>query len=628
MLSLAYSQILFLFTLFLVLFLPGYSLLLSIFGNARSLSYLERFILSFGLSLISLDFLFFLYPRLSLPINRSSSLFGLLLFSLVCFLIAKLKKSFSVKNDEESQEDSLFHFSQLQFLAIIFLFFLIFFIKTAFLSEASLPTATDMGHHMYWSKWISENQKLPDYEGMPDFIIGEHIIFSVINLLSGRSYFSAFPLMTLYLFNLLSLLTVFVLALRIFKQKNLALFLLFISGVLFAVSSPQAKFVSGGVVGNILGNFLMPLTFYFFFRFSELIFEENKKSLAKKFLGLAIFSVFGLFYTHHLTAFIFIFVFSATGLIFLLANFYKIKPLLIRSFEIFVSPPVFAVFLVGTFFFLFILTPTYFSGSAVDTAVGTPTKVTRVGLDLNNLKSTLGEPRLALGLVGLLVLILFFRRENFGYALILSWSCVLYLMVTYPRFLFIDLPSSRLGNYLTYPFSFLSAFALFQVFQESKNFFSKKILKFGLVLILIFTLSEGISDSTNSFKLENSSEALIQVFNASAFTAQNIQKNDTVLKDHNYLTGDTWIKLYFMQGYKYPLSRSYFKRYEDESSPREMCTLYMISNPGSSEAKKCFSETQVNFILVNPQYDSGQFHRLNNFNQVYSAPEVAVFYKK
>jgi len=37
-------------------------------------------------------------------------------------------------------------------------------------------------------------------------------------------------------------------------------------GVLFAVTAPQAKYVSGGVMGNIFGNFFMPLAFYFYYR--------------------------------------------------------------------------------------------------------------------------------------------------------------------------------------------------------------------------------------------------------------------------------------------------------------------------------------------------------------------------
>jgi len=291
-----------------VLFVPGYFLLLAIFGRSKVLSSSERFILSFGLSIVSADFIFFIYPRISLPINRLSAIIGILLFSVITLIIYKIRKfpsSEKINNDE-----NLFHFSKIQLGSVLLLIFLMFFIKTAFLTQTVLPTSTDMGHHMYWAKWITENQILPNYGGLPDFIIGEHVIFAVISLISGLNFFSAFPVLTLYLINIFSLLTVFILVLRIFKERRVAILILFFLGTLFAISSPQAKFVSGGVIGNLLGNLLTPMVFYFFFRFSELLFNENQKNIFRTFLALALFSVFGLFYTHHLTAFLFLFIFS------------------------------------------------------------------------------------------------------------------------------------------------------------------------------------------------------------------------------------------------------------------------------------------------------------------------------
>jgi len=626
MLSFIQSQLMFYIALALVLLLPGYSLLLAIFGRSKILSSLEKFILSFSLSIISVDFIFFLYPRLALPINRLSALVGILLFSAAALLIYKFR---NIPSFEEKNTENLFQFSKIQFSSILLLIFLAFFIKTAFLSQAVLPTATDMGHHMYWAKWMTENQTLPNYSGMPDFIIGEHVIFAVISLVSGLSFFSAFPVLLLYLVNIFSLLTIFILVLRIFQKKQIALLVLFLLGTLFAIASPQAKFVSGGVIGNLLGNLLMPTVFYFFFRFSELLFDENQKKLSRTFLALAIFSVFGLFYTHHLTAFLFLFIFSLALLVFLIVNFKKAKEILVDSLQALFSRQVFPVLLLGIIFFLFILTPNYFSLSATQTAVGAAVKATRTGLDINNIRSAVGETRLALGAVGFLLLLIVLHRskQNFGYILISAWALMLYIMSSYPKLLFINLPSSRIGNYLIYPLSILSAYALFQIFQKLKNQLTANLAKIALGLILIFVLREGIADSVQAFKISNESLELIQTFNSSDYVAKNLNEKDGVLKDHNYLTGDAWIKLFFMRDYKFPLSRGYFKRYEDPTNPRETCTLQMISNPGSGLAKNCFAETGVNFIMVNPIFDGGQFHRLNNFDQVYSNSHIVVFYK-
>jgi len=229
------SQLIFYIAIALVLFLPGYSLLLAIWGKSKVLNLLEKFILSFGLSIICVDFIFFLYSRLTLPINRLSAFLGILLFSAIAFFIYKWRK-FPIETI--TADENLFQFSKIQFSSILLLIFLAFFIKTAFLSQTVLPTATDMGHHMYWAKWITEKQALPDYGGLPDFMIGEHVIFAVISLLSGLSFFSAFPILTLYLINIFGLLTIFILVLRIFQKKQIALLVLFLLGVLFAIASP------------------------------------------------------------------------------------------------------------------------------------------------------------------------------------------------------------------------------------------------------------------------------------------------------------------------------------------------------------------------------------------------------
>ena len=118
----------------------------------------------------------------------------------------------------------------------------------------------------------------------------------------------------------------------------------------------------------------------------------------------------------------------------------------------------------------------------------------------------------------------------------------------------------------------------------------------------------------------------VQTYAASEYLVKNSNPQDIILKDHNYLSGDAWIKLFFMRGYNFPLSRGYFKRYED-SATREQCTNLMISAPGSANAEKCFVGTKTDFIMINPTMDSGQFAKLKNFWQIYSSDEVGIYYK-
>lgn len=650
MLDFIQSQILFYLSIAVVMFLPGWFLLLAVFGRSeKNISVLERFIFSLSLGIIVANFIAFAYSRFNLPVTAFSSIAGTLVFCVVCFGIYKKLHQNQAKKEKNDvrvaaenfvkNKNSLFNFSKNQ-LTLIFLFlFLTVFIKVAYLSGTVAPTATDMGHHMYWTKLIAETHQLPDYEGMPDFIVGEHVVLAEIAMIGGLSVFSAFPVVFLLFVNILGILTVFLLTIRIFQSKNVAILTLLFLGILFAVSSPQAKFISGGVLGNILGNMLMPLTFYFYFRAVEILTGEALEKIetddhpaiaeSGKFLSLGIFSTFGLFYTHHLTAFIFLFVWALLTLLFFALNYKKIKNIAVIVIRVIFSRSVIATLAVCLIFFFFVFTPNYMKKDAVERAVGTPSKSTREGLSLTNLKNSVGEVRIALGFFGLLALAAAYKRRNFGFAIIASWAIMLFVMSVWPRILLVDLPSSRIGNYLGYPLAILSAFGLYSVFN-SKTFSSipEKFLKSALMVILIFIFTSGLKDSADAFKKAPDFVPTLETFAASRYLANNTNSDEMLLKDHNYLAGDTWMKLFFMRGYTYPLSRSYFRRYEDPTNLRETCTLSMISIPAGAEAEACYAKTATKYIMVNPRYDSSQFAKLKNFNSVYNSGGVAVYYRK
>lgn len=636
MLNFIFSQLLFYISLAIILFIPGYFLLLVIFGkDENQISKLERFIFSFGLSLIIVDFIAFAYAKINIPITVVSSILGVLFFSIICFVVYKKGKIENIET--ETEEKKLFSFSKNQFVLTFLLLFLTIFIKTAYLTNTVAPTATDMGHHLYWANQMTQTHHLPDYEGMPDFIIGEHIALAEIAMISRADFFSAFPVVFLFLVNILSILAVFILTLRIFKNKNVAILSLFFLGVLFAVASPQAKYVSGGLFGNILGNFLMPMCFYFYFRAFDFLTKftspDTLPNNNKKFLSLAVFSSFGLFYTHHLTSFIFLFIFSLIIVIFLATNYKDIENIFKKVFKIVFSFPVIITLLICLLFFFFVFTPNYVKTNAVETTIGAPSKATREGLSLTNIKSSIGEVRLSLGLIGLILLSLQYKRKNPGFAIISAWLIMLFIMSVAPKLIFINLPSVRIGNYLSYPLSILSAYGLYSIFNfnlfKSKQLVSQKFLQSIFIIILIFALTDGLSDNAEAFKKRTNSTPVLETFNASNYLVKNVDKEkDVILKDHNYITGDAWIKLFFMQGYKYPQSRGFFKRYEDPTKPREMCTLYMISNPTKKEALDCYTETKTNFLMINPNFDSSQFKKLPNFDAIYNNGNVAVYYKK
>ncbi|HDH07785.1 MAG TPA: DUF1616 domain-containing protein, partial [Candidatus Moranbacteria bacterium] len=407
--SFIFQQILFFISIALVLFVPGYFLILATWGKRKIFTDLEKFIISFGLSIVIIDFLMILAGKIGISLNIVTILLLILIFAATCFGIYKKRFKKEIVEGEERE----LAFSKNQIILIILIILLTLFIKTIYLTNTIFPTSTDLGHHMYWSKQISQTGELPVYEKMEitenngdyqisepqpiaDFIIGEHLIFSAINLISRIPFISYFPSLVLLLINILGVLATFILTLRLFKNceqgKNISIFALLLLGPLYTISSSQAKFVSGGVVGNILGNLLIPLSLYFYFR------ALKEKSSA--FLTLALFITAGIFYTHHLSALVFVYVFAFALLTFTIFNLKNIIKYTRNWLNIIWSKPV-IIFLLFTFIFsLFVYTPSYIETGAVETAVGGPSKATRAGLTFTQLKFTAGEARMVLGIIG------------------------------------------------------------------------------------------------------------------------------------------------------------------------------------------------------------------------------------
>lgn len=641
MISFISNQILFYISIILVFFIPGYFLLLAIESRKKLFSSLEGLIFSFGLSIIIVDLLMILMGKINIPITKISIMLGIFIFSAICFAICKITK----KNSDELEINNVFSFSKNQKILIIVLLFLTIFIKTAYLKNSIFPTSTDLGHHMYWSKTISETGKLPVYqesdiiqvdgkyqvsqpEKIADFIIGEHLIFSAINLISGISFISYFPSLILFLIHIAGILAIFVLTLRFFQNytfgKNAAIFSLFLMGPIYAVSSSQAKFVSGGVIGNTIGNLLIPFAVYFLFR----ALKENSST----FLSLFIFSALGLAYTHHLSTFIFIFVFIFMSAIFLLLNI-KNFPLYLRGWlKIILKPQMIISFVFAILFLLFIYTPAYLDSKAVGTAVGGPSKETRAGLTFNQLKTTAGEARMVFGLIGIAILLAIKKRKDYENVFVLGWTIAILIMSLKPQWLFLDLPSTRIANYISFPLAISGAFALAWTLEkirpsEGKCYLNQKMSCVLCSMLFAFMLASGFHDNSQSINTESNYQKAMQTKNASEYAARYSTKSELTIKDHNYLTADSWIKLSFMGDYNYPFSRGYFKRYEDATKPREMCTLWMISKPNTSNGQKCLNDLGVNFVMVNPKFDSAQFQKSEEFWQVYSGKEINIYYR-
>lgn len=645
MLEFISSQLALYLTFILVLFVPGASLLL-VTKMFRKFSALELFVLSFGSSIAIIDFLSIILGRSPFHITRFSLLVGIILFTASCFAVF-YKKQQNRSFDSILTEVPKKPISKRGSLLVVSILFLSIFIKTFYLKDAIFPTATDLGHHMYWTKQITVSGQLPVYQEsdisqdstiekpqpIADFIIGEHLVMAAIAIISGADFFSPFAVITLFLIHIVSLLAIFVLARSLFefKEKNAAfaeiaaIIALLLTGPLYAIASPQAKFISGGVIGNDIGNLLIPLLILLYLK----AFSKRDPST----LAFAVFLSLGLAYTHHLSTFVFVFISLFTVLIYAVFNFKTIFTDLKTWLSLFLSPQVLAVIFAGIIFILFLYTPTYLNVKAVDTAVGAPSKATRTGLTLDQFRSTAGEGRFALALLGVFALTLTSRIKKYHKAFLMGWMISLTVMSLFPGLLFIDIPSNRVASYVVFPTSLVAAYMLTAILLNlkekaaAKNYLSPTIFLLSFFILISFTVSNGFYDNALTLNTASSASPALQTYAASQYVAENTNDKDVVLKDHNYLSGDAWIKLYFMRDYNYPFSRGFFKRYQDETKPREQCTNLMISNPNTPEAQKCFDGTGTDFIMVDPKMDSAQFRRMNDFWQVYGSDDVAVFYK-
>jgi hypothetical protein len=562
--------------------------------------------------------------KIGIPISGIVMVGVILIISLLAFIIyqyrfGKKKIKPEDASEEIAESEKLFNFSFWQSIFIFFSLVLAVFIRTAYLSDTIVPSSTDLGHHMYWVQTIVDSGTLPNY-GMPDFIIGEHIVFAVFNLISGIGVMSAFPSLILFFVNIAGIFTLAILVARLFKNRSATAMTFFVTGVLYAVSAPQGKYISGGVVGNIIGDMLLPVALYFLYR--------SLSEGSGLFAGLFIFSAAGLFYTHHLSAFIMIFSVAAIMAVYLILNIKNIFKIILQWIKIFFKPFPVAVLLLAAAFILFVYTPTYFEKSAIEQATGAPSKATRVGLNLDQIESNVGSARLLLSAIGLILLFLSLKSKKYKYSFAIGWALILILMTYRPGWMYVNIPSSRVGNYLFLPFSLLSAYALAEYFELLKKSSTKFFTAVILYTLLFFVITSGLSDSAEAFKVKNQYQEAVETFHSAGYLASSVDTaKDVVLKDHVNIYGDSWYKLFFMKDYKYPLSRGNLSRYIDPTKPRETCTRDMISKPLSPEGQACFSESGVNYIAVNAQIEGKSFEAYPGFSKVYESNYISVFKK-
>jgi len=642
MLSFIAQQSAFYLTLVLLLFLPGYFVLGAVFKKDR-FSLFERVVLGSGLSIIIVNFTILILDRANIPLTRYSLVLSILAITAVAYSISK-------KKGTGNSDFAKLNFTKKQGMLIIILICSTVLIKAYYLRNAVMPGTTDLGHHLYWSKVIATTHHIPEYTqrdvisrdgtntiGAPkkisDFIIGEQLFYASISLVSGIGFISYFPVLSLFLVNTMSILALFVLALELFRnnprRKSIAILSLLFIGPLFSIDPPQAKFIAGGVTGNLIANFIVPLTLYFYIRF----FHEKTKSL----LFFALLFSMGLFYIHHLTGFMFLISFASFIILSSVFNFKEFFTLIKEKSKFLLSPQIIGFFIFALVFVALIYTPSYLTNKAVTTVVGAVSKAGHGGLTLNQFRDTLGETRIVWGIMGIIFVIFLIRKsvEKFSLIMLASWAGVIFLVSMFPDIVKIDLPSGRAANYASYPLSILSSFAMVSLFAKSfgqgnavLQKTSSRFLLGAFVLLVSFIMINGVSDNVGYLAKDNFYPDKIQeTYSASDYLASKMDTRDVLADDHIYITADSFVKLFFMRDYNFPLYRANLERYTNNVDKDEFCTLWMISGPETPDSQKCFRDLGVNFTLVNGKTDAAQFEKLGNFWKVYSNNELNAYYR-
>lgn len=98
-----------------------------------------------------------------------------------------------------------------------------------------------------------------------------------------------------------------------------------------------------------------------------------------------------------------------------------------------------------------------------------------------------------------------------------------------------------------------------------------------------------------------------------------------IVHDHINIPSDSWIKLFFMRDYNFPVYRALAFRYERASDKQERCTLDMISIPNSAAAEKCFRDLNVSYVIINDELDGPAFSQTKKFTRVYADGVNAIY---
>ena len=502
---------------------------------------------------------------------------------------------------------------------IIFIGIILFIFKLCFtvFYIQYLPYGTDLGHHAFWAKHIITTGNLPDYQSN-QFVIGESILLAMPFLISEIALNSVYSLILLFSFYLLGAMGVLILSFRLFNCKILPSLMSFLLITIpYNFLPPHFNFIISGVVGNLLGNFISIGFIYFLYRF----ITEKKEDF-----GLfTLISLFGLVYVHSLTTLLFTLIFLLFLIIYFLFS-HKNFILSAKSFLTTLTNKKILILIILILSLFFLMKPAYLVYTTFSEVFTGALLEAHQGLDILNYLEIIGNLRVLFGIGGIILLYLLkFPRE---YKLLFtSWLLVLFVLSFLPETFNLGLPSSRIANYLIYPFAILGGFFLYYLVKWIEYVFVSRIIyTISVMFIILLIFSNSLFSSDKYFEPDIGIDEIQDLYDASYYLQGVVQDGELVLTDHIYVKGDSWIKFFLNKEYDDVLFRTFPFRYEPPYN-LDTCPRDMVISPLSSYSQKCFLKYNVKYILLANNHIPEGYISSAQFEKVYSNNHFTIFLK-
>lgn len=587
-------------TFFLFVVFPGYFIVRLIISGIN-LSLIDKLIFSVMVGVFLNLFFFALFNTIGLKIEKQSLLPAFMVTGLFSFLIKKpiIKK---IK----------FSFKRENLLLLLSLLITIILRIPPFLSHP-LPHTTDLSNHIFYAKYIIENGILPEYSH-PQFVLTEHVILSLSPILMHTNILGVSTYVTLYIINALIGLVIFRIIFYTTSSFFSGLIGLMISSNFFLYTSFNLTYVEGGVVGNILSNFLIPT----FILLVILFFDKKYYRL----LPLIVTNLTLIINSHTLSTVILFWVTFLSLSCYAIFNFPSLKKTIGEIF----SPKKrkwLLISFIPLLIFIFYV-PDYFTDkratSLIDPSLASKQTVKNffTGIFGNRYLNIIPPSLYLVATAGLVIFFLSQKKDNFPKYLFLFWLIVPLVYTILPGVFLIHLPAHRTINYLFSPI--VIAVSLFTQSLAKKE---KTIIFFSLLILsLIVNFDNSLYEIKN---IENNKKIMEKSEEGFLFLANIIKPGENVLTEHiSPGFADQAIKNY-LEFSNRVFYRTFLFRYENGDMPWD--TWKMMENPVDN--LNLYVENNIKYIVVpNTDLYKNKFQETNIASNIFENDTLVIFEMK